>query len=218
MKTKYPNKKVAIFDIDGTLINSKPKLNSDVKRAFYNLGYNLANEDIENSKNWYELAEQYGITRELFDKEFNKRKTWEQSLKDGEAPLFEDSIPCLERLYSEGVILGVLTKSTLKYTNQKLDFHKLRKYFEDRVAVTNIDEKSKRKEAISLINKINPTTVNSAYFIGDQIEDVIVEKDVQSEYELNTKGIWLNRNNKKIPKKLISYQQINSLEKLSLII
>ena len=218
MKTKYPNKKVAIFDIDGTLINSKQKLNSDVKRAFYNLGYNLANEDIENSKNWYELAEQYGITRELFDKEFNKRKTWEQSLKNGEALFFEDSISCIERLYSEGVILGVLTKSTLKYTNQKLDFHKLRKYFEDRVAVTNIDKKSKRKEAISLINKINPTTVNSAYFIGDQIEDVIVEKDVQSEYGLNTKGIWLNRNNKKIPKKLISYQQINSLEKLSLII
>jgi len=209
------NKNTAIiFDLDGTLIDSKPKLILDVKRVFDNLGYSVSHKEIENSKNWYDLAKSYGITQKDFDREFDKRKSWEQSLKDGEAPLFNDTIPCLEKLCSEGFLLGVLTKSIPEYTEQKLDFYNLNKYFGNNISVTPVTSKTKEKEAIKLIEKINLNTIELIFFIGDRAEDVMVDKPIQNKYNLNAKGIWLNRKQKPTPTELISYKQINSLYQL----
>ena len=126
-------------------------------------------------------------------------------------PIFKDTIPCLEKLCSEGFILGILTRSIPEYTKQKLDYHNLNKYFGERIAITSVNAEGKGKDAINLIKKINPSFIDSVYFIGDRVEDVLVEKDVRKKYLLNTEGIWLNREGKSTPEELKKYHQVNSL-------
>ena len=78
------NKQVMIFDLDNTLIDSGAKLIADIVKTFARLGYKVTPEEIAQYENWYERAETYGISKEIFDKSFNQRKTWKESLNDGE--------------------------------------------------------------------------------------------------------------------------------------
>jgi len=231
-------RKVAVFDIDGTILDSMPKMRADIKSAFRRLGYTVNDEQIAQQKGWYGLAEALEIKRENYDLEFDKRKSWEQSLADGEAPLFMDTLPCLEDLASQGFILAALTKSDPKYTKEKIDYHKLNRFFGDRIAVTPVDQKSKKVEAIELIRRIGVSPYVSGikkgspvYFIGDRVEDVIVAEDVYKasysnpgfqdglfESYIMTNGIWLNREGKSQPQELNDYRTIKSLAELPAII
>ncbi len=205
---------VAVFDIDGTTLNTMPKMRADIKGAFSRLGHIVADEQIAAQKGWYGLAGQLGINQEDYDREFDKRKSWEQSLRDGEAPLFEDTLPCFELLLSGGATLAALTKSSPEYTRAKLDYHGLYQYFGDRVAVTDIKSPSKRAEALQLINQIGKPNIKQAYFIGDRTEDVIVASDVQSELYVPSQRVYLNRERKPVPQEVSLYPTINSLGEL----
>ncbi len=116
------------------------------------------------------------------------------------------------------MVLATLTKSLPEYTKAKLDYHGLNKYFEDRIAVTPVTSKSKSAEASELIEKIGLETINQAYFIGDRTEDVLVEKEINRDYELKTSGVYVNRLEKPIPQEITTYHSIKSLEELPKII
>lgn len=209
-------KRLAVLDIDGTLIDSARKLRQDTIDAFERLGVKgITHEEIRSAKSWYELVEKYGLDKEKFDREFDKRKSWEQALRDGDAPLFEDTIPCLEQLASQGTILAALTRSFPEYTKAKLDYHGLSKYFKDRVAITPINAPSKEKEANQLIELVKrDNLLGKAYFVGDKAEDVTIAKSVQSRWNLNSTGIYLNRENVAISGEIRGYKIITSLSKL----
>ena len=46
-------RKVAVFDIDGTILDSMPKMRADIKSAFRRLGYTVNDEQIAQQKGWY---------------------------------------------------------------------------------------------------------------------------------------------------------------------
>lgn len=209
-ENKNQKRKLAVFDIDGTLLDSGKKLEIDAISAFARLGRAVTTDDLR-AHTWYELAAIHGITRDEFDASMDKRKSWEQSLRDGEAPLFDDAIPCLETLAKAGVALAVLTKSNVEYTDAKLKFHNLARYFGDRVAVAHVTSKSKDAEAIGLVKRIGPTFVSRAYFIGDRKEDVSVSEAVGREFGLDSEGIYLNRNDLAVPVEVAKYHQVKSL-------
>ena len=106
---KEKESKVAVFDLDGTLIDSKPKIITDVQDTMARLGYNISYQ--ESSKDWGELRQQYGISKEDWDRAFEQRKTWEQALREGQVPLFEDALPCLKALRDRKARLALLFKS-----------------------------------------------------------------------------------------------------------
>src|SRR3989344_1124312 len=91
------NNTVAIFDRDNTLLNSEMKLKSDVTEAMHRLGVNISQEQIMGD--WYKLVKSKGLNKKDFDREFNKRKSWEESIKDGEVKMFSKAMDCLEILY-----------------------------------------------------------------------------------------------------------------------
>jgi len=206
--TNKNNQTAAIFDLDETLIGSGRKLQADVIQAFARLGYTIPPEQI--GKNWYKLAESYGISKEAFDEAFDKRKTWEQSLRDGEVPIFPETYKVLDELGQRGIRASLLSKSIPEYTQQKLDYIDLGKYFEQ-VLTIHPKEPSKDPAAIEIIRKMNPSTIQRAYFIGDKEEDVVVEKAVNQEfkgYELTAGGIYVNRQGEQ----LNIYPSVSSLE------
>ena len=203
---EYTNKqKAAIFDLDNTLIDSKNKLKIDVVNAFKMLGKPINPEEI--GKDWYALAENYNIGKEEFDQAFDKRKSWEQALKDGDAPIFPETYKVLDELRDKGVRMSVLSKSIPSYTQTKLDYFNLTKYFEQMVTI-HPREPTKTQGAIEVIKAMNPKTIQKAYFIGDKKEDVTIANNINEKYQLSTQGIYVNRNGTELE----GYPNVKSLE------
>lgn len=210
---------VAIFDVDETLIQSGLKLRNDVAQALGRFGVQLTPDDVKGD--WYALAASYGIGKEDFDIELNKRKSWEQALRDGDAPLFSDTYSCLNALMEKGVQVGILTRSDPAYTQAKIVHFGLEKYIGDRIAVTPVDRKqfpTKEQEALGLMRKIGPETVRQAYFIGDNPEDVTVAPMVAKELDISAQGLYLSRYGKPIPEEVKNYRTITSLEEIPAIL
>ena len=203
---------VIVFDLDNTLIDSGKKLERDVIDAFARLGYQVTPEEVKQYTSWYDHAAKYGLTREQFDKSFDQRKTWEQSLADGEVPIFPETHEVLQQLKERNIRLALLSKSIPKYTDPKLDFYDLRKYFEQ-VSTIHPREPSKDVAAIELIDRLDPRTIQRAYFIGDRAEDVTCEKAVRekfAQYNIQTQGIHVSRTGTKVE----GYSSIKSLEEV----
>lgn len=204
----YQNgQKIVVFDLDNTLIDSKRKLTLDVVETFERLGKRITPEQVP--ENWYKLVEEYGFSREEFDETFNERKNWEDSLKGGDVTIFPDTYKTLESLKNKKIRLALLSKSIPEYTQQKLDYFGLTKYFE-RVKTVHPTVPSKKQGALELIEESNPSTIKQAYFIGDKREDVTIAEDVNERYSINSQGIYVNRDNQKLQ----GYHNINSLERV----
>ena len=92
--------KTIVFDLDNTIIDSKGKLDRDLIKTFNRLGYSLSEKDLK--KDWHEIISSYGISKNVFNKEFAKRKSWEDSIKNGEVKLFPDTVYALEKLKKKG--------------------------------------------------------------------------------------------------------------------
>lgn len=199
---------IAVFDLDNTLIDSQAKLNADFVGAMSRLGITITPEEIKAGK-WYETAQKYGFSKEAFDKAFDQRKTWEQSLADGEVPIFPETRGCLEELASRGIRMSLLSKSIPKYTKQKVDYFGLNKYFEQIVTV-HPEEPNKTKGAIELIIKMNPCAGDYAAFIGDKEEDVAIAS-IGKSYKLNAKGIYVNRDGLILP----DYASVKNLSEVN---
>jgi len=194
MENKRKTKgKMAVFDLDGTLIDSNQKLTNDMIGAMKRLGITIMPEDTHGD--WYKLAAQYNISKEELNESFDKRKTWAESLSDGEVNVFPDTYRTLESLRSAGVKLGLLSASVPKYTEQKLNyFPELRKFFKDNIEVVHPEKGTKSREARSLIDKLDP---GEAYFIGDRVGDVEIVA-VGRKLEIPSRGIYVNRNDRQI--------------------
>jgi len=195
----------AVFDLDNTLIDSKRKIQTDTIDAFRRLGIIITPDEI--GKDWYATAKKYGISKERFDEAFDKRKTWERSLRDGDAPIFPETHAVLTELKKRSIRISILSKSLPKYTKAKLDYFHLTPYFAE-ILTIHPRAPDKKQGALKLIKTLNPETTAKAYFIGDKEEDVTVSEDVRKVYNLQTQGIYVNRNGNK----LNGFPSLNSLE------
>ena len=106
--------KTIVFDLDNTIIDSKGKLDRDLIKTFNRLGYSLSEKDLK--KDWHEIISSYGISKNVFNKEFAKRKSWEDSIKNGEVKLFPDTVYALEKLKKKGHQILLLSTSIPEWT------------------------------------------------------------------------------------------------------
>ena len=201
--------------MDGTLIQSEAKLRMDVVHTMERLGVQIDHTKV--GDDWYALAHSYGISKKDFDREFRRRKSWEQSLREGDVSLFPDVYPCLDELLRRGIQAGVLTRSSARYTRLKIDHFNLGKYVRNNVEVTPVNKENhptKEEEALRLIKKLDLESVTNVYFIGDSPEDVLVAPRVSNRLGIKTQGIYISRNQVPIPEAVQNYPIVRSLEEI----
>ena len=201
--------KVGIFDLDGTLINSNAKVRRDFIETMARLGVDVTHE--ESLEKWEKIAEKHGISADQLYKTFDERKSWEQSLKDGEVEIFPETHSILDYLRSNGVELALLSRSLPKYTDVKLDYFGLRRYF-GAIETISPSAPSKIRGARTLIEKINPEKIGHAWFVGDKEEDVSISRDIEREFGITSNGIYVNRNGGEPKFERGNYRVIKSLE------
>lgn len=203
--------KVGIFDLDGTLIDSNAKTRGDFTEAMSRLGVDVNPE--ETLEEWEKVAERYGIPTDQLYKAFDKRKSWEQSLEDCEVEIFPETHSVLSDLNNKGVKLALLSRSLPKYTNLKLNHFNLGQYF-SAVETIHPSTPSKIGGARTLIEKIGPKRIEHAWFIGDEESDVSFSGDIEREFGIASRGIYIDRVCRKPNFERRNYHVIKSLEEV----
>lgn len=201
--------KVGIFDLDGTLIDSNAKTRRDFVEAMARLGVNVTPK--ESLEEWEKVAERYGIPTDQLYEAFDERKSWKQSLQDGEVEIFPETHSVLDYLNNKGVELTLLSRSLPEYTNIKLNHFDLRRYF-SAVETVHPSISSKIRGARTLIEKIDPKRINYAWFIGDREPDISISRDIKREFGITSSGIYVNRADIEPSFERGNYHVIKSLE------
>ena len=177
-----------IYDMDNTLINSRIKLGWDVKNAFARLGTTITLEEAQTTKNWEALATTHGHTLAEFWSSFNKRETWKESIQQGTATIFPETIPILKTLQEKEYRLVLVSRSEEKETMEKVQGFGLQTFFKKPylVAPKRIRETRSKTKTIGYMNALDqegiaaelitatqtipiPTTI---FIVGDSEEDV----------------------------------------------
>jgi len=183
-----PQQTILLLDLDGTMLDSKPKLVKDVRETYGLIGVPLEEAVTDD---WVKAAEKYGRTKEAFwnaFREVRKTRSWQYCLEHGEAPLFPETLSTLEQLANLGYNrMAIVTRSEPKETNEKLDYHKaLRAFFPpDKVFITPLDKKefpTKIREALAAINHLHLASnfgLGNIYMIGDASDDTSTAADIK---------------------------------------
>lgn len=197
MKIQNPENTALLLDLDGTLIDSSDKLAYDVQGAFARLGKSIAFEEAKRLKDWGLAAAEYGFLHAQFWDAFDHREPWEESLQKGKVRIYDDSIPTLEALTSEGYgKLALVTRSGVPETEAKIDFFDLRKYFRT-VQITPPDRRrspTKVSEALRAVSKFAIPVYNlDVVIVGDsEVDDIGTAWDLKRSLP-SVAGVYVNR-------------------------
>ena len=161
-------KRVAIFDLDGTLVNSDKWMSNELIKTFRGLGISITERQAvtEGKKDKYALAAQYGFGKEELDQSYRENfknlYTLDGALNSGEITLYSETRKILNSLMENGVNLGLLSRSSNKSNQlQKIRHLGLEEYFGDRISIVSNDQKTKYEGAIDLLKKCNIKRVTS---------------------------------------------------------
>lgn len=130
--------KLAVFDVDGTLVDSREVIARAMTRAFERAGLGAIAYDQVRTIVGLELSEavarlappDYGAQRVAALTEFYKQAFVEQRAEAGfSEPLYEGARETLERLADEGWILGVATGKARRGLDIVFGHHDLHRYF-----------------------------------------------------------------------------------------
>ena len=221
-----------LFDLDGTLIDSSGKVPLDVQAAFARLGTLISIEEARASRNWEETAARYGYTKEMFRQSFNEaREPWTESLKKGNAKIYDDTIPTLDEITGLGYRnLALVTRSDRAETDVKIDHFGLRRYF-SYIGVTpprKSEFPTKEREARDAINYfLRNGFLSRAIIIGDSEPDDIGTANIlkasppgydgggcgESCKPIGIKSVYVNRNGKSLETQTADYS-IQNLRQL----
>jgi len=188
--------KVAIFDLDGTLVNTDRYLADDITAAMSRLGVAISQrEAVEAKKDWYELARKYGFDKEQLDEAFSYKGagTWKDAVDSGVIELFPETCEILDSLRDAGVNFGLLSRATRpRNANYKIDNFGLREYFEDKIVIVGSGKAGKTEGALELLTRM-PGPIQDAYFIGDREEDVKITREIRPKVSYDTHGLFVDR-------------------------
>ena len=106
--------KCVLFDMNGVLIDSE-NLNKKVwKHLFEIYGFDF-NEEIYNieidGKTSFEIADNKIIPSRREEFILTKDRLWKDFFKNNGIPVFYDTVHCVDKLYKNGLKLGVVTSS-----------------------------------------------------------------------------------------------------------
>jgi phosphoglycolate phosphatase len=169
-----------IFDLDGTLIDSRDGVTHSIQYALVRLGITETDRGLftgfigppllESFRKWYGLDESKARQAVDYYREyFASKGMFENRIYEG--------IPALIRgLDSSECRLAVATSKPTLYTERILDHFGLRQYF-DVVVGSNMDlTRTSKKEIIAEILRVLPNAKEPAVVIGDRADDIMAAR------------------------------------------
>lgn len=175
--------KLAIFDFDGTLVDSAPGI-VDVMRMVVE-EYELPESVLENWRDlvgvplgrqmeiifpnhdedfWLEVADRY---RAIYDRQ-----------AVAICPLFPDLLRMLDRLKAEGITMTIATSKRRHLVEEVLDHHDIASFFALVVGATDVEHHKPHPESVHhTIKSLGVNDYESAVVIGDSIYDLQMAKN-----------------------------------------
>lgn len=211
-------KRIAIFDLDGTLVDSDKWMAKELTGSFGGLGIFPSEEEIntEGKRDKYALAGKYGFSKEELDRSYRENvkhiHTLDNALRSGDVTLYPDALSVLEELKENGVVLGLLPRAS-RESNVfgKLRHFGLEKYFGDRINIVS-NGQTKYQGALSLLERTQGQD-GKVYCIGDRAEDVVIAGRLKRDKQIDASGVYVHRLNSP-DSNLAGYKNVKTLDEI----
>lgn len=187
----FENKKLLIFDLDGTLINSIPDLTLAINKMLQSLDIdplkveevrpfigNGAKTLVSRSLNY---THKNNVSEELFDKAF---PVFMQSYKETPCKdtfLYPGVKETLEHLINKGYKMMICTNKPLEFVEPILDKLVIKQFFQNWIGENSLPEK--KPSGAPLIHLANQANVNieECVMIGDSKNDILSAQNAKME-------------------------------------
>lgn len=174
---------VVLFDLDGTLSDSKPGIEAGIKYALSKYGIKIENDE--------QMRKYLGPPIRDSFREFNgfDEETCEQAVAYyreyySEKGLFENNLypgmkDLLSSLKAAGKILLTATSKPQEYTDRIVDYFGIRQYF-DFIAGSNMDGTRNRKAEVIRysLDSAGITDFSKTVMVGDRKYDILGAKEI----------------------------------------
>ena len=179
--------KLAIFDVDGTLVDSRQVIARAMDAAFKKAGLGGIEYDRTRTIVGLELTDavtrlapaDYPTERLPQLANFYKQAFVEHRAEDGfSEPLYEGARETLERLADEDWLLGVATGKARRGLDIVFDHHDLHRYFQ---TLQTVDCSAGKPNPDMVLNAMNETGVEASHtlMIGDTSWDMVMARSAR---------------------------------------
>lgn len=204
--------KIAIFDMDGTLVDSSKDITISVnyvREHNHSLEplseqyvidvINMTNRNL--AKLFYETDQYLPKDRELFEKHY-----YDQCVKN--VKLYEHIEDVLDELSEDGIKCAVATNAPSIFAHRMLEHLNIKDYFEHIVGSDMVENSKPHRDMLDLI--LDNYDYSSCYMIGDNDKDMIAGESVGANTLYATWGFGEPSDeykNLKTPLAILSYVQ-----------
>ena len=188
---RFKNKKLLIFDLDGTLINSIPDLTLAINKTLAN--YKLSPLTIEEVTPFIgngaktlvhralEKATGKEITQELLNEALDFFIPTYQSNVCEETYLYPHVLDTLKHLKNKGYQMVICTNKPFRFVEPILDKLKIKSFFSEWIGEASLPEKKPNGAPLLYLAQQMNTSTERCLMIGDSKNDILAAKNAGME-------------------------------------